>query len=215
MFIRQKPNKSGKISVQVISKRNSKYKVVKTIGCSADKTVIENLLIEANFFINQYKGTQELDFANGDDDHFYKLVSQSILEHYLVGPNLVLGKLFDEIGFNKVSDIIFKHLVISRVIYPTSKLKTADYILKYTGEQIDVSKIYRYLDKLTDVEIKRIQKISYEHTLTIVEQQISIMLYDVTTIYFESRNEDELRKNGFSKDGKHAQPQIVLGLLVT
>lgn len=41
------------------------------------------------------------------------------------------------------------------------------------------------------------------------------MFYDVTTVYFESDNEDELRKTGFSKEGKHQNPQIVLGLLVS
>jgi transposase len=47
----------------------------------------------------------------------------------------------------------------------------------------------------------------------------SLVLYDVTTLYFESFREDEddeaLRKTGFSKDNKPQQPQIVVGLLVT
>ena len=41
------------------------------------------------------------------------------------------------------------------------------------------------------------------------------MFYDVTTLYFEIEKEDDLRKTGFSKDGKHQNPQIVLGLLVS
>ena len=41
------------------------------------------------------------------------------------------------------------------------------------------------------------------------------MFYDVTTLYFETDQSDELREKGFSKDGKHSQPQIVLGLLVS
>jgi len=42
-----------------------------------------------------------------------------------------------------------------------------------------------------------------------------LFFYDVTTLYFEAEKEDELRKTGFSKDGKHQHPQIVLGLLVS
>ena len=42
-----------------------------------------------------------------------------------------------------------------------------------------------------------------------------MVFYDVTTLYFETDYGDELRKTGFSKDGKHSQPQIVLGLLVS
>ena len=59
------------------------------------------------------------------------------------------------------------------------------------------------------------QQISYRHTLKVLNNNISIVFYDVTTLYFEIENEDELRKTGFSKEGKHQHPQIVLGLLVS
>jgi transposase len=41
------------------------------------------------------------------------------------------------------------------------------------------------------------------------------VFYDVTTLYFEASKEDELRRLGYSKDGKAHKPQIVLGLLVS
>jgi hypothetical protein len=41
------------------------------------------------------------------------------------------------------------------------------------------------------------------------------VFYDVTTLYFETDYSDELREKGFSKYGKHSQPQVVLGLLVS
>jgi hypothetical protein len=44
----------------------------------------------------------------------------------LAGPELLLGKLFDEIGFNKIKDELFRHLVIARLCYPVSKLKTTE-----------------------------------------------------------------------------------------
>ena len=49
----------------------------------------------------------------------------------------------------------------------------------------------------------------------VLGNHIQAVFYDVTTLYFEIDTEDELRKTGFSKDGKHQQPQIVLGLLVS
>ncbi len=133
----------------------------------------------------------------------------------LAGPELVLGKLFDEIGFNKIPDELFRYLVITRLVYPVSKLKTTDYLFKYKGIIIDVVNIYRYLDKLHSQQIEQVQQISYEHTLQIISQPLSIVFYDVTTLYFEAEQEDDFRQNGFSKDGKHQQPQIVLGLLVS
>jgi hypothetical protein len=41
------------------------------------------------------------------------------------------------------------------------------------------------------------------------------MFYDVTTLYFKTAQRDEPRESGFSKDGKHSQPQIVLDILAT
>ena len=71
------------------------------------------------------------------------------------------------------------------------------------------------MDKLYKKQKEAVQNISYAHTLKVLNNNISVVFYDVTTLYFEIDNEDELRKTGFSKDGKHQHPQIVLGLLVS
>lgn len=133
----------------------------------------------------------------------------------MLGPEIILGKLFNEIGFNCIKDELFRHLVIARLVYPVSKLKTIDYLQKYKGITIQANDIYRYLDKLHSTQIKQVQEISFNHTLQLLNNVLSVVFYDVTTIYFESSDEDDLRKAGFSKDGKHNQPQILLGLLVS
>jgi len=71
------------------------------------------------------------------------------------------------------------------------------------------------MDKLKSKHKETIQQISYKHTLQILNNQINIVFYDVTTLYFEIEEPDGLRKTGFSKDGKHQHPQNVLGLLVS
>jgi transposase len=101
------------------------------------------------------------------------------------------------------------------LVYPVSKLKTTDYLYKYKGESIDVERIYRYLDKLHSKQRELIHQISYDHTLRILGGRLRIVFYDVTTLYFEAEQSDELRMTGFSKEGKHQHPQIVLGLLVS
>ena len=60
----------------------------------------------------------------------------------------------------------------------------------------------------------RIENIAYSYTKKMVGDNISVCFYDMTTLYFEAAEEDDLRKCGFSKDGKHSCPQIFLGLLV-
>lgn len=211
--MRTKNNKSGNVSVQVIDKSSGSYKVIKTIGSSNDPDQIEQLVKDGEDWIKQQKGQLELDFTNERQiiEQFFDNIEQ-ITVH---GTELLLGKIFDEIGFNRIPDILFRKLVIARLCFPVSKLKTTDYLSKYQFISIDVQNVYRYLDKLYNNQKELVQQISYTHTRKILEGEISIVFYDVTTLYFETDQEDDLKKTGFSKDGKHQNPQIVLGLLVS
>lgn len=213
MFVRQKKNKSGVISVQVIDKSSGKYKVFKTIGSSDDPIEIKALTDKAKEFIKEASGVQEFDFS--DTDQLIQSALNNITSHKLAGIDLVLGKIFDEIGFNQIKDELFKDLVLYRLVYPKSKLKTTEYLYRYAQKNYSEDDIYRYMDKLYDTEKELVQQISYNHTQSILNNDISVVFYDVTTVYFEIDNEDELRKTGFSKEGKHQNPQIVLGLLIS
>lgn len=214
MFIRRKKNSSGSISIQIIDKSTRKYKVVRTIGSSDDEKQIEQLLIKAQEELEAIERQLRLNFQTDKEKDLVNTFFNAIDEFTLLGPELLLGKIFDQIGFNNIKDELFRHLVITRIIYPVSKLKTVDYLYKYKAISIEVDKVYRYLDKLHQEDIKRIQQISYNYIKEISESELSIVFYDVTTLYFETEDEDELRKLGFSKDGKYQNPQIVLGLLV-
>jgi transposase len=213
MFIRSKKNKSGVVSVQIIDKSSGKYKVIKTIGSSADQAGIEEMIKNGKQWIKDRTGTLEFDFT--DELKITHQVLQGIEQLTVKGTELLLGKLFSEIGFGNIKDELFRQLVIARLCYPTSKLGTTDYLYKYHCTDVDVQAVYRYLDKLYNKQKELVQNISYEHTLKILNNKISIVFYDVTTLYFEVDNEDDLRKTGFSKEGKHQHPQIVLGLLVS
>lgn len=215
VFIRKKPNKSGVVSVQIIDKSSGKYRVLKTIGSATEQKQILALLEEAKRLIPVLSRQPSLQFDIAQERAIVDLFFNGIEQIRLVGPELILGKLFDEIGFNKIKDDLFRHLVITRLIYPVSKLKTTDYLFKFNNIAIDVAKIYRYLDKLSKGQKELVQQISYDHTLKILNNALSIVFYDVTTLYFEIDDEDDLRKTGFSKEGKHQHPQILLGLLVS
>jgi transposase len=213
VFVRKKKNKSGVVSVQIIDKSAGRYQVLKTVGSSFDDDEVERLIVDGKNWIKQYSGLQEFDFT--DYRHHTELVLQGLEEISVYGPTLLLGKLFNEIGFDRINEDLFKKLVLARLCYPASKLKTTDYLSKYEYLDIDVQVIYRYLDKLHNYQKHLVQQISYEHTLKILDGKINVVFYDVTTIYFEAESEDDLRKTGFSKEGKHQHPQIVLGLLVS
>ena len=108
MFVRKKPNSSGIISVQIIDKSSGSYRMVKTIGSSSDPEEVKHLVREGKEWIRQYGGQQVLDFRTGDDTHFIKVIESSIQEVQLLGPELILGRIFDEIGFNQIPEDLFR-----------------------------------------------------------------------------------------------------------
>jgi len=216
MFVRKKRNKSGSISVQIINKSGGKYRVEKTIGNSMDADEIAQFVQEGQAIIEN-KDKQQLRLFSVETEsqriikNFCKNLSNSNIR--TLGPEIIFGTLFDRIGFNEIPNELFRHMVIARLAYPTSKLKTVDYLYRYQGKVISVDQVYLFLDKLQNQYKNEAEKIAYLYTKKTLKQ-ISIVFYDMTTLYFESEDEDDLRKIGFSKDGKFQNPQIMLGLLV-
>jgi transposase len=218
MFIRKKKNPSGVVSIQIIDKSRGRYKVFKTIGSSSDPTEIDHLFQQGQKWIEQHNGKRDL-FLEADQQREEKQVAEYLLNNVenilLNGTQLILNEVFRLVGFDAIDDDILKHLVVARLCQPTSKAGTVDYLKSYFDEDIELHKIYRYLDRLHNTLQDKIQQISVEHTRKILGGHIGLVFYDVTTLYFESDHSDDLRERGFSKDGKHAQPQVVLGLLVS
>src|ERR1044072_784237 len=213
MYVRKVKNSNGKTYVQIIDKSSGKYRVVKSFGGSADVEVLLTFEKQAEAWIKNHMGKIEIDFAN--EQYQFEQFARSIDKLGLVGLELLLGQIFDEIGFNKIKDEVFRQLVIYRIAFPKSKLKTTEYLYRYQHIDWNEDMLYRYLDKLHFTQKETVQKISFDHTLKILGSDISMVFYDVTTLYFEIDYEDDLRKTGFSKEGKHQNPQIVLGLLVS
>jgi len=213
MFVRKKKNPSGKVSVQVIDKSTGKYKVIHTIGSSSDPRVIEDFVSQGREWIDRKGGSLSFDFSN--DILLTEQVLEGVESFKQIGLDLLLGQIFDATGFNQVEDLILRYLVIYRLAYPKSKLKTVEYLNRYHQLNWHEDQVYRYLDKLYNTHKEIVQQISFDHTQQVLGGQISMVFYDVTTLYFEIDQGDELRKTGFSKEGKHQNPQIVLGLLVS
>lgn len=214
MFIRQKRNKSGSFSIQILLKENGRNKLIKTIGSSSDPKELVILKEKAKQEIDRLKGQVSL-FVFEKDVQIESFISElSNAQIRTIGPELVFGKVHDHIGYNKVNNDLFRHLVIARLAFPLSKLKTIEYLYRYQGIVLDLDTVYRFLDKLNTELKDQIEQISFKHTLKVLNGSLSIMFYDMTTLYFEASDEDDLRKTGFSKDGKHSNPQIYLGLLV-
>jgi transposase len=214
MFLRKLKNRSGSVSVQIISKSTGKYKVLKTIGSSSDEQEVQKLVYLAKQEIERISQQRGLFISESDkivEQVFSSLNNASIRT---VGPEIIFGKIYDKIGFGAIQEELFRHLVLARLAFPLSKLKTIDYLYRFQGVILDIDGVYRFLDKLNNQLKNQVEQIAFAHTLNILQGNISIVFYDMTTLYFEASDEDDLRKTGFSKDGKHQNPQIFLGLLV-
>lgn len=218
MFIRKKKNRSGTTSIIVVEKIRGKFKRLKTIGTSSDDCELDRLYLEAKSWIDNYQGGEDL-FVDFNRQQEEKQALESFLSNIenilLNGTQLILNRVYDQIGFQELNDEILRHLVIARLSQPLSKAGTVEYLKSHFDEDIHLDKIYRYMDKLYNTQQEQVQKISVTHTKSILGGKIGLLFYDVTTLYFEANYGDGFREPGFSKDGKHSQPQIVLGLLVS
>lgn len=219
MFVRKKKYRSGRIGVIVVDKSNGKFHEIKNFGIAETDAEVATLCVEAKRWIRRYAGQQELDFVETEvkqrEEEETNRVLSNIDTLLINGHQLILNQVYDSIGFNQVPDPILRSLVIARISQPMSKRATVDYLKSYFDEDVDLFEIYRYMDKLYDTQKEEVQRISVEHTRKVLGGQVGLMFYDVTTLYFESSKVDVLREPGFSKDGKTAETQIVLGLLVS
>jgi len=216
MFIRKNRNRSGSVSIQIARKVNRSNKIIKTVGVAKTKREEELLLLLAKTEIERLQGLQSL-FVEHDDivvDNFVDSIANDHLQ--IIGSELILGKIYDKIGFpNDGSCNYFRNLVLCRLVYPGSKLKTVEYFKQHLNIDISVYTVYRFLDELDSHLKPIIEQISFEHTKKVLKGKIGVVFYDMTTLYFEASEEDDYRIPGFNKDGKHQQPQIMIGLLVS
>ena len=217
MFVRRKKNRSGTISIVIVSKAHGKFTEIKKFGVAETDAEADLLFLEAQKWLRTYGGQQELDFDDrkGHEMEETARVLSNMDAVLINGTQILLGLVYDSIGFNRIPDDILRHLVIARVSQPRSKLATVEYLKSYYDEDIELNKIYRYMDKLYNTQMELVRQISVGHTRKILGGHIGLMFYDVTTLYFETSRTDILRNPGFSKDGKTAESQVVLGLLVS
>lgn len=224
MYIRKKKNKSGSYSVAIFigerveGKKHPISKMIKSFGASKDEMELQALWEQAE----QYK--QQLLLVAPVKPKSLKIngdIDINSCSSYNVGFIDVYGSLFDA-TFNKLGltdNVInrLKELIVMRIANPCSKRKTSIIAHEY-GIEFNLDNIYKLMDKLNSQVIAEIKRIIYNNTMALLatnKQTVNILFYDLTTIYFETNSQDELRDFGFSKDGKHQHVQIVLATIVT
>ena len=135
----------------------------------------------------------------------------------------VFGKSFEQLELHKVIgdgyktrefNILLKEIVLARLSDPSSKRKSVKDIERHRYQQFDLSKVYRMMDKLYKRE-DEIKARMFRRTLSLLKEEVRVLFFDVTTLYFESFDPDTLRLCGYSKDNKVKETQVVLALMTS
>ena len=141
----------------------------------------------------------------------------------VVGIHEVFGTLYRELGLDTVlprsryrasHDALF-HTVMARIANPASKRASVRSLEEDFGVQLPLERVYRMMDHLDDARIERLHRLARDRAQGLLNRPLDVLLFDCTTLYFESFDPDRLRQPGYSKDGKFRETQVLLALMVT
>ncbi len=224
MFMACPKRKDGNIVVRLIvsyrKEGKPKSKIVKTIGQSKDPKAVERYKKIAKELIEkEKKGLVSIEGAIRNKITV-NLSDVDNEERRNNGFNDILGFTYQQLGFNdliqagrdpKKLNAILKNLVLMRVFDPSSKLKSSYLLEEHFGKNITLKQILNLMDHISDQEENIRDRIS--QVILNGEKSLDIVLFDVTTLAFESVVPTDLLDFGYSKDGKPGEVQVVLAVL--
>lgn len=220
---------SGNTAVQVVERGSHRIKVVKHIGTADDNTKLQELLEKGQRYIMQATKITPLfpEMFNAKRNQAVSIDDLEFTNTYHSFAYEFLSYFYGLLGFGAIANELLKDLAIIRIIESSSKLHALVLLKKYFERQYGKTIMYEKLPKMKPLKIE-IEKQAVCYAKNYLSFDFSLVFYDVTTLYFESFTQDAddvdekgniltkgLRKNGFSKDNKSNQPQIVIGLIVT
>jgi hypothetical protein len=230
-WVRRVRTASGATAVQIAESVAGRRRIVRHVGSARDEAEL-GLLIEQAHRLLDDDGQGVLDLGLTPAVRRGTLIGQPVPAALFAADSLsaqrvararvvrtnsavlfdALVSVYSSLGFDVLGDPVFRDLVIARVVEPTS-LSDVDRVLAEMGRvSVSLSTRKRTLRRCVDGQYRdQLATLCFTHAAT--HGDISLVLYDVTTLYFEADNEDALRKVGYSKE-RRVDPQIVVGLLV-
>ena len=231
MFVRKVRTVSGAVAVQVMRKSGRRDELVEHLGSAHTDVELGILLEQARRLV---AGDQEsfefevpartervsdvadwrtgtLNLAPGIPKGAVAPPGRTAATHSRLLYD-VIGAVHDWIGFDVVDDAVFRDLVIARIVEPTSKVDSGRVLTDLGADVVSYRTVQRHLSKVNTGGYRDLVAAKcFTHAAD--RGGLSLLLYDVTTLYFEAEDEDDLRKVGYSKE-RRVDPQIVVGLLV-
>jgi hypothetical protein len=232
-FIRRVRTASGATAVQIAEYASGRQRIVKHVGSAHTEAELGVLLARARDLLDDpAQGVLELGVEPAPlvaplvraprEPGLFEAASEAPLVGR-AGPGRVvatgsrllfdaLAAVFTDLGFDTLGDGAFRDLVLARVVEPTSLLDTGRVLTDLGARPASYATMKRTLVRAGKRAYRdQVAALCFEHASS--SGDISLVLYDVTTLYFEAEKEDALRKVGYSKE-RRVDPQIVVGLLV-
>lgn len=244
MFVRVKttPN-SPRQSVQLVESvrdgQKIKQKIVRHVGIAFDEDELKRLKDLAEYIKTKIENEREPSLFRSEDlaemaiksrdkkeevPDNVKLKEVEAVQDVITGIHDIYGQVYKEIGFEQAisrpashENALNKlyHIVMGRIADPSSKKATVRKLESNFGVSFSLDSVYRMMDLIDDKSVERINTMARQSAENLLREKIRVVFYDCTTLYFESFTPDELKDNGYSKDLKFNQPQIILALMAT
>ncbi|MFH1561170.1 MAG: IS1634 family transposase [Patescibacteria group bacterium] len=218
MFIRKIKSRNGNHQIQVVQKVGRDNRVVKHLGTARNELELKQLTGLARNFIEKERiksGKLSLFDNRYPQSEMAQIFSQfCILKVWDSATFDFFDHFYRFLGFDSLKNDCFRDLVIARIISPTSKAKTRDFLESKLNKRYSLSSLYRCMEKSYRLGY---QNVLEDKVMAFAQSgsTISVLFFDVTTLYYESFDGDDFRKCGFSKDNKANQPQLIVTLTVT
>lgn len=210
--IRKTKTASGATAIQVVRYENRRVVVMKHIGSARTEEEITALVESGRSWMTQETKQQTL-FPEEPRRTLALATTRYVgVTHYFA--YRVFSMIGEKLGFTTLQTPLLLDLAYMRIIEPCSKLRTIELLKRYFNIGYGENAVYRILPTLAKLK-KEVETITVTWAKKGLSADLSLVLYDVTTLYFETFKADDIRVPGFSKDNKSSQPQIVVGLLVT
>lgn len=208
-FLRKVKTASGATAVQIVEKRRGVRTILEHLGSAHDEAELAVLMriSQDKLHANQ----PMLEFSGERGVRPGVAVIEGKYSRLLV--DVVRGS-WERLGFDTIDDEAFFQLVLAHLVEPTSKLDSLRVIAELGLVPVHLSTIKHSMKRCVDKGYRdKIAHACFEHVWSGHGGDVSLLCYDVTTLYFETDTKDDLRKVGYSKE-RRADPQIVVGLLV-
>jgi transposase len=242
MFVRIKttpnsPRKSVQIVESVRDGSKIKQRIVRYVGIAMDDQELKKMVELAEHIKSKIEhehvptlfGAEEMAQQAIKTKNLQKEAEENLNvnlknleeeQRSIVGIHEVYGKIYNELGFGSIlkkssSSEVLKHIVMARIANPSSKRASVMRLEQDFGVSINLQAVYRMMDQLNSQAQQVMQDCAYNTTKELFGQKIDVIFFDATTLYFESFEEDEFKQNGYSKDLKFSQPQVLISLMVT